>query len=382
MRPLILVILTTALLAAAQPATLDLNVKQKSLLVALEQIAEQCAASLVVDADCSQRLEQELTLVVDKATWADVIGLLRNQHQLALQLDGAALRVGDAEKAWRAGLVLRFYDVHPLLRGMAQYPGPDLDIPEPGAMGSRMLAPIADAEPPEIATFSDLIQQLVEPQSWGRGGVSIGEHKGNLAITQTREAHARIQRLLEEWERVAARQIVTRVWRLDAKAGADDAVVNAERWKTLIAERRPLAAFTSLEDQQNHHFSGVQRQAVSDVDVVQKVLDPIISLVSEGLVVDCQPTVIVDGVLATIRFTASSASPPGEWTMTNDAGAALASVDTPNLGLDRSNDTRLVPFGGGTVFTFGERVYGVSFEVLQYHQGKPGEPRPAVPAQP
>ena len=382
MRPLILVILATALLTAAQPATLDLSVKQKSLLVALEQIAEQCEASLVVDADCSERLEQELTLVVEKAAWADVIGLLRNQHHLALQVDGTSLRVGDAEKAWRAGLVVRFYDIRPLLRGMAQYPGPDLDIPEPGGTGSRMLAPIADAAPPEIATFVELIQQLVDPQSWGRSGVLMEEFREYLAITQTPEAHARIQLLYDEWERVAARQIVTRVWRLDVKAAAGEAVVGAERWMTLIAERRPLAAFTALEGQQNHHFSAIQRLIVSDVDVVQKVLDPIANVVSEGLVVDCKSAVIVDGVLASISFTASSAKPPGEWTMTDDAGTALSTLDTPDLALDRSRDTRLVPFGGGTIFAFGERVYGVSFEVLQYHQGKPGEPRPAVPAGP
>ena len=382
MRSLILVVLATALLAAAQPATLDLSVKQKSLLVALEQIAEQCEASLVVDADCSERLEPELTLVVEKAAWADVIGLLRNQHHLAFQVDGSSLRVGDAEKAWRAGLVVRFYDIRPLLREMAQYPGPDLDIPEPGGTGSRLLAPISDATPPECASFTELIKQLVEPQSWRRGGVSIEKFQGSLAITQTPEAHARIQRLLDEWERVAARQLVTRVWRLDAKAAAGDAVVGADRWKTLINERRPLAAFTALEGQQNHHFSAIQRLIVSDVDIVQKVLDPIANVVSDGLVVDCQSAVVVDGVLATIRFTASSAKPPGEWTMTDDAGTALATLDTPELALDRSRDTRLVPFGGGTIFAFGERVYGVSFEVLQYHQGKPGEPRPAVPVGP
>lgn len=382
MRFILLVMWSTALLAAAQPATLDLNVNQKSLLVVLEQIAEQCEASLVVDPDCSSRLEQEMTLVVEKAAWPEVMGLLRSQKQLAVLLEGGVLRVSDAEKAWRAGLAVRFYDIRAPMQARLQYSSPYLDVPEPGGRSSGLTAPIGDPAPPECTSFVYLIQQLVEPESWGRNGVSIGDFQGNLVITQTPEVHARIQLLLEEWERVGARQIVTRVWRLDAKAATGNAIHNAEQWKTLIAERRPLAAFISLEGQRNHHFSGKQRLVVNDVDVVQKVLDPICSVVGEGLVVDCQPFVIVDGVMATISFTASSANPPGEWTMTDDAGTALATLDTPDIALDRSRDIRVVPFGGGTIFAFGERVYGVSFEVLQYHQGKPGEPRPAVPGGP
>ena len=142
MRTVILTLMATALLASAQPATLDLSVKQKPLLVALEQIAEQCEASLVVDPDCSDQLEQEVTLVVEKAAWADVMALLRSQQKLALQLEGTILRVGDAEKAWRAGLVMRFYDVALLLQGKTQYPGPDLGLPEPGGSSGCLLAPI------------------------------------------------------------------------------------------------------------------------------------------------------------------------------------------------------------------------------------------------
>lgn len=383
MRPFFLSLLTVAaLVAAAQPATIDLSVKEKSLLVALEQIAEQCEASLVVDADCSERLENELTLVVQKAAWADISALLRDRHQLTLSVDGGQLRVSDTEKAWRAGLVLRFYDVRPLLRGRTQYPSPDLDLPEPGGTGSRLLAPIADMAPPEMGTFTDLIQLLVDSASWGRSGVSLGEYHGSLVITQTPSAHASIQRLLEEWERVAARQVVARLWRLDPGAAAAGPVLTPERWAPLIAGRRPLAAFVTIDGEQNHHFSAVQRTIVADVDVVQKALDPIASLFSSGLVVDLQPIVTIDGVLATIRLTASVADPAGTWSMTDDRGQPLANLDTPAAAIDRSRDTRLVPFGGGTVFTFGERVYGLAFEVLQYHQGKPGDPRPAVPAQP
>ena len=112
----------------------------------------------------------------------------------------------------RGDVYMKLYDIRDLLQGMTQFPGPDLDIPEPGGSGSRLLAPIADAQPPEVATFTEIIQKVVAPTTWtADSGASIGDYQGSMVITQSADVHKQVEELIRQLRNQRGTQIHVKV---------------------------------------------------------------------------------------------------------------------------------------------------------------------------
>ncbi len=112
----------------------------------------------------------------------------------------------------RGDVYMKLYDIRDLLQGMTQFPGPDLDIPEPGGTGSRLLAPIADTAPPEVATFTDIIQRVVAPTTWAAdSGASIGDYQGSMVITQSADVHKQVDELIRQLRNQRGTQIHVKV---------------------------------------------------------------------------------------------------------------------------------------------------------------------------
>lgn len=358
-------------LVAAQPKTISIKVQDKPALTIVEQMADACDAHLVVRHGLTERLEASVTLMASDILWQDLVNLLDQQYHLSVTLDGKMLSVVDSGEAWKGKLVLKYYDIRPLLRGKTMYPGPNLDIPEPGGTGSRLLAPVADAAPPEIAQFVDIIQRVVTPELWGGNrGLSIEEYQGSLVIIHTAEGHLAVESLLRDMARVANRQIVCRLYSFPA-AIASGPVVSAEEWKKMAGDVQPIAVFSTFDGQQNNHFSGRQRSIIADGDVVQKAYDPIISTLSDGLVVDIQPSSTIGGVLATIRFSASNAESAGTSDIATADGKTQLSIDLSKLSMDKTHDTRLIPPGGAAIYDYEDHHYALVFEVLDYAKNPP-----------
>jgi hypothetical protein len=214
LRSLIPLALVSAASAAQQPATIDLRIEKAPLLQLIERLARQCDAGLVVDAAALPALQKEVTIHATDAKWDQAMELLANEYGLALRLVGDRIEVASADEEQRKRIELRFYDISTLTKGIDSYPSPDLDIPEPGGEGSRLLPEIMDVAPPELNEVVEILKGRVAPGTWDRAGVAIQEFEGRLAIAQTPEVHAQIAALLAEMERVAARQVVCRTFDL------------------------------------------------------------------------------------------------------------------------------------------------------------------------
>jgi hypothetical protein len=362
----------SALAAAAQPATLDLRADKQPLFALVERIARQCDAGLIVHHELQARMQAPVTIIAKDAKWNDAIALLASEYHIALKLAGDRLEVTDADGEFRKRLVMVTYDLRHLTAVLDSFPGPDLDIPEPGGAGSRLLPPIEPETKPEINEFIEIVQKQVAPESWTREGVAIEDYNGAMVVTQVPEIQAQVAALIAQFERTTARQVVCRCYRLAQAPGEGAPVLDAKAWQAAAQGLAPpVATFVTLDEQGNHHFSGVQRAYIADADVNQETFDPIVSILSSGLGVDVEPRVTISGVLATVRLDATIAQRFTVAQVNDGRGQKLLPLEMPDASSDTSRDTRLVPPGGAALYRFGERTYALTFEVLDYAKAAP-----------
>lgn len=364
-RPLVLAACAVASFAATQPETIDLRVEKKQLLTLIERIAKQCDAGLSVHHAVQDRLAATVTIDARDARWADAVDLLRQQYRLSLRLAGDRLEVGDADAALRRELVSVVYDVRQLTQVKMGRPGPVLSIPVPGGMGCQLLPPIDGEGGPEALSFIELIRERVSPASWSEtAGAGIDEYNGALVIMQTPAVHRQITALLQQLEVGLARQVQVRVWRLPAEAAGGPAIFDRAACATRIKDLgAPALILVTGDDQQNHAWAGTQRNAILDLDVVQSRMDPIVTTLAAGLVLDVQPLITRAGLLLTIRFDAVAPSPTAQLPVLDGSGRSIAALDQPAQEQDSVRCNVVVPDGGAAVLRFGDRAYAIQAEV-------------------
>jgi len=352
--------------AVEQPAELDLRAKNQPLSTVLETIADQCSAGLVVQRNVHERLDEKVTLIGRKVTWAEATRWLADEYRLTMKIVGEHLQISDADLEFRARLVSHTYDIRTLTLAMGSFPGPDLDIPEPGGVGSRLLPPIEPDSVQPINDFVELIQRFIAPTTWTIEGVGIKEFQTSLIIIQVPEIHQRIAEFIAQLERTAARQVVVRCYRLPAAAPLPS-VLDANAWTAVLKTvAAPVGVVLSSDEQRNHHFSGTQRLIIADADVNQEAFDPIVSLISEGLAVDVETHVTNAGVVTTTRLTTASKLNTTLSVLKNQQGQQLTPLDLVDLHQDRIRDTRVIPSGGAAIYPFAGQFYALSVEVLDF----------------
>ncbi len=370
MRLLLLVLAgVSTLTAATQPEHLDLRLGREPLAQVLDTIASQCDAGLVVHHGVQARLAGQTMLNVRKISWSDAARWLAAEHRLTMRLVGNHLEIGDADRAFRARLVTATYDLQSLTAPAPALPGPDLDIPEPGGYGSRLLPPIEPASIPEVNEFIELVQRQVAPDTWTIPGVAIRQHNESIVVIQVPEVQQQIAEFIATLERVAARQVIVRCHRLPAPdaATATATVLDATAWSAMAKDLgAPAGVVQVLDEQQNHFFSGIQSAMIIDADVNQEAFDPVVTVISQGLAIDVDTRVTHAGVVATVRFNASTRQKITTAPVTSTAGKVLVAIELPEQEHQRSRDTRIVPNGGAALYRFGDQVYALSFEVLEY----------------
>ena len=370
-RPLLLCLLIASVLnAATQPATLDLRADKEPLFTLIERIARQCDAGLLIHHSLQERMDAEVTVVAKDAIWADAMALLSNEYHIVITLNGDLIEIDDADRDFRKRLVTITYDVRSLTTSMANFPGPELAIPEPGGTGGRLLPPISSEKVQQIDELITLVKNQVAPNSWERSGTSLEDFSGQIVVTTVPEIQTQVAALIAQLERTTARQVICRCYRLP-QVPDSSAIIDAKAWQALSANLpTPVAVFVSLDEQQNHHFSGQQRAYLADADVNQGTFDPIMSIINSGITFDIEPHVTINGVLATVRLSATSAQ---RWNIAqvNDAkGQSFMPIETPEVTSDNSRDTRMIPLGGASLYRFGDHAYAITFEVLDYAQAK------------
>jgi Ca-activated chloride channel family protein len=91
------------------------------------------------------------------------------------------------------------FDVHGVTANMpmpASFPGPDLSIPEPGAVHRHQQALAPDSQHANGMALIQIIQNVVTPQLWAHEGMAIEETNGTMSVQAPPEVHQQIAILL------------------------------------------------------------------------------------------------------------------------------------------------------------------------------------------
>lgn len=153
-------------------------------------------ANIVLDNKVIAANPPPVTLRVEKMKMRFVLDFIMKITSLKYTLRNEAIFISN-EEGTRGDLFMKLYDVRDLTHAMASFPGPSLEIPEPGGQGSQLLPPIEPETRPETAEFIDIIKQVVAPATWTDGnGTSVEEYNGAMVVTQSAEVHAQVDELL------------------------------------------------------------------------------------------------------------------------------------------------------------------------------------------
>ncbi|HAT09247.1 MAG TPA: hypothetical protein DCS97_01310 [Planctomycetes bacterium] len=350
--------------SAAQPATVDLHADGKPLLTVIEALADACEAGLSIEAEVHPRLAASVRLAIDDARWADALRLLRDQYRLAITLDGARLRVGDADAADRSRLVVRVYDVRHLHLAPVDRPGPSLHTPQPGGTGSQLLPPAAASGASTLDLMQTVIQE-VGAGAWSETiGTAIEDRNEALVVTQLPEVHERIAAILAGLERDLLRQVQVRLWRLPADRAGLGAPRNAAEVATITAPLgAPQLTVVTAPGQRAHGHAGVARRYISDSDVVQERHDPITATLLDGLMLDVTPSPTRAGIVVTCRFQAAATTTMAETQVQDDTGRPLLAIALPDRRLESLRQTVVIPDGGAAILRSGSGAWLVQTQL-------------------
>ena len=192
-----------------QPITLDFQDQDLSEVVAfLQQVTN---SNIVLDPKVVAAAPPPITLKVDKMKLKFVLDFIMKLTSLNYTKKDEAIYISNAE-GLRGDVFMKIYDVRDLTHAMQSFPGPELDIPEPGGQGATLLPPIDGAAAVGTDEFIDIIKRVVAPQTWEAGqGVDIGEYNGSMVVTQTVEVQRQVEELLRSLRNQKGTQIHVKV---------------------------------------------------------------------------------------------------------------------------------------------------------------------------
>lgn len=350
--------------AATHPDTVDLRVDDQPLLVLLERIARQCQLGLVVETGLDHIVGSSTTIYAKDAPWDDAMRLLREQYEIEVTPGAKRIVVTSAHSAFEKRLRRGYYPVETITRPVNSFRGPTLGLAEQEYYGGGSILDIVDDES-LIEDLPKLVSYGVgSPDDWDRDGVMLDHKSDVLVVRQVPEIHEGVRELITRLEKNAARQVVCRVYPLEARE-LPTAVVDVEELETLTDGRRAIAAFVIADGQTNHHYIGTQVPVTTDAESVSGVVDPVVSTLREGFSITVAPHVTRDGILASMRVETARATGKRPYHVSDLDGVPYVVVQRSEIDRKHAYDTRLVPFGGAAVLTLGDDVYGVSFEVAE-----------------
>jgi type II secretory pathway component GspD/PulD (secretin) len=164
-------------------------------------------ANIVLDPKVVAAAPPPVTLKVDKMKMRHVLDFIMKLTNLTYTLRNEAIYISSQEGV-RGDLVMKMYDVRDLTHAMSSFPGPELDVPEPGGTGTRLLPPIEAETRPEVSEFVDLIKQVVSPQSWSdEQQTTIMEFNGSMVVNQSADVHQQIDEMLRNLRNQRGSQI-------------------------------------------------------------------------------------------------------------------------------------------------------------------------------
>ncbi len=216
-----------------QEVTIDFqDTDLADVVVFLQRIT---SVNLVLDPQVLATTPPPVTLKAEKLKLRFVLNFIMKLTNLHYAMRDEAIYISNQEGV-RGESFMKLYDVRDLTHAMQAFPGPDLDIPEPGGQGSKLLPPVEPTEKPETGEFVDIIKKVVAPNTWNETN-TIEDINGSMVVTQSRDVHAQVAELLRSLRNQKGTQIHVKVKFLEIENSALEEI--GVDWQNFTGANRP-----------------------------------------------------------------------------------------------------------------------------------------------
>ena len=276
-----------------QEITLDFQDQDLSEVVSFLQKVTN--ANIVLDPKVIAAAPPPITLKVDKMKLRYVLDFIMKLTSLSYTLRDEAIYISNAE-GLRGDVKMKIYDIRDLTHAMQSFPGPELDIPEPGGTGATLLPPIETGETQETGEFIEIIKKVVAPQSWETPGVDIGEYNGSMVVTHSADVHRQVEELLRSLRNQKGTQIHVKVKFLQVENAMLEQI--GVDWNNFTGPNTPAGSgITPVTPVQGavygatgHTFGAFYGNEATNTNTAASINNPVGSYVSSSSLSAPQPT--------------------------------------------------------------------------------------------
>lgn len=177
----------------------DVDFREMSLSEAVRFIGEVADFNVIVGPELQRDQGEEglpkITLKLRNATLKQVADLVARFTNTKMAYSGGILSFTTPEAA-RGKPVLRIYSIGDITAPIRNFPGPDMNLRPSGAEFEPEEESEVENALGDPQNIVDMLQELVETQSWEDEGVSIWSDDRKLVIRQYPQVHRKIARLL------------------------------------------------------------------------------------------------------------------------------------------------------------------------------------------
>ncbi len=191
---------------------LVLNFPEMEIQQVVNFLQRNADVNFILDPEVVARGETPpVTMQVKNIKLANALDFIMLQTGLKYALQDEAVYISTPENL-QGEAYMKIYEIRDMMVGLTQFPGPSLDIPDPGGQGGALgLEETEDEDAPDVNDFIDIIESVVRPEAWGGDNVSIDEWNGSLIVTQTADVHEEIDKVLRALRNQQAVQINVKV---------------------------------------------------------------------------------------------------------------------------------------------------------------------------
>lgn len=188
----------------------SLDFQEQELAEVVRFLQTVTTANIVLDPKVLAANPPPVTLKVDKMRLRYALDFIMKISGLTYAMKDEAIFISSRDGV-RGDVFMKIYDIRDLTHAPKSFPGPEMDIPQPGSTGATLLPPVEAEHKPEANEFIEIIRRVVAPDTWEAGhGADIGEFGGNMVVTQTADVHRQVEELLRALRNQKGTQIHVR----------------------------------------------------------------------------------------------------------------------------------------------------------------------------
>jgi general secretion pathway protein D len=200
---------------------------ETDLLEVIAYLQQVSGANIILDPRVAGSNPPTVTMRVEKMRLKHALDFVMKLTTLRYAIRDEAIYISTPEGI-QGDSYEKIYDIRDLTHQLRSFPGPEIQLPEPGQAGINVLPPIESREASQASNFIDIVRQVVAPQSWNDQN-TITDLNGMMMVRQTGAVHEQIEELLRQLRNQSGTQIHVKVKFLEIENSALEQI--GVRWQ-------------------------------------------------------------------------------------------------------------------------------------------------------